>query len=76
VTIHPLFRDAPLGPEEIETLAGAYEDALARLGLKQRSDRITEVVARKALEIWQRGVRGRTALTRLILNDLTGSPLG
>jgi hypothetical protein len=37
VTIHPLFRKSSLGPEEIEVLAGAYNDALKQLGLSRAS---------------------------------------
>jgi hypothetical protein len=74
VTIHPLFRKSSLGPEEIEVLAGAYNDALKQLGLSPRVDRITEVVAKKAFELWQRGLRDRAKLTDGIVEDFLRLP--
>ena len=74
MTIHPLFRKSSLGPEEIEVLARAYNDALKQLGLSPRVDRITEVVAKKAFELWQRGLRDRAKLTDRIVEDFLGLP--
>jgi hypothetical protein len=57
VAIHPLFQRQAFGPEEIDRLAAAYETALETLHLPNRPDPVTEVVARRIIEIAQTGVR-------------------
>ena len=41
----------------IAVLTEAYEQTLEKLGLVDRSDPITQIVAKKIIEIGQRGVR-------------------
>jgi hypothetical protein len=56
----PIFRllqNAVFGPEEIKRLTTAYEDALRILGLTDRADPMTEILARKIIEIAQTGER-------------------
>jgi hypothetical protein len=45
------------GPEDIETIAVAFEDALRELKLVDRSDPLTEIVAKKMIEIAEQGER-------------------
>jgi len=40
-----------LGPEDIEGLVAAYEQALIALGIEDRNDPMTELVAKKVFEI-------------------------
>ena len=46
-----------LGPEDIEGLVAAYEQALIALGIEDRNDPMAELVAKKVFEIRQMGVR-------------------
>ena len=55
MTIHPLFQNAPFGPDEISVLVAGYEVTLKRLGLIHRDDRVTRLVAEKIIELGQRG---------------------
>ena len=57
VAIHRLLQNTPLGPEEIERLVQAYERTLEILGLKDRNDPLTQIIARKIFEIGQTGIR-------------------
>ena len=52
-----ILQNSPLHPEDIRRLVAAYEKTLQALGLKDRSDPITEIVARKIIEIGQTGLR-------------------
>ena len=70
MTIHNLFRSSPFGPEEIRVLATAYEQTLRALGLKQREDPLTELVARKIISISQTGVRDASILTERAIAEL------
>jgi len=44
-----------MGPEEIAVLTEAYEATLQQLRLVDRSDPITQLIAKKIIEIGQRG---------------------
>jgi len=73
MAIHRLLQNSPFGPDEIARLVTAYEQTLKTLGLKDRSDPITELVARKIFEIGQTGIRDPTQLAQLAIRDLGAS---
>lgn len=54
MTINRLLKDTTLPPDEVKRLNVAFEAALTSLFLVDRSDPITDVVARKVIEICQR----------------------
>ncbi len=74
MAIHRILQNSPLGPEEIECLVTAYEEALKALGLADRSDPITQLVASKIIEISQTGVRDPIQLSKLAIKDLGAAP--
>lgn len=49
--INRLLKDSKLGPEEIARLNAAYTFALRALSLVDRNDPLTEMLARKIIEI-------------------------
>jgi hypothetical protein len=53
--IQRLLEGSGLGPNEVECLCRAYEDALHTLHLVDRNDPFTEMVARKIIEIGKDG---------------------
>lgn len=57
MTIYRILQNLPLGPEEIARLSTAYEQALRTLGVKDRNDPLTELIAKKIIEIGQTGVK-------------------
>ena len=74
MTIHRLLQNVPLGPDEISQLVAGYEKTLKGLGLRDRNDPITQLVARKVFEIAQTGVRDPLQLASIAVKDLgTGS---
>ena len=68
--IYRLLQNSPLGPEEITMLTQAYEATLRKLGLVDRNDPITEIIARKVIELGQRGVRQPEQLVDLTIKEL------
>jgi hypothetical protein len=66
-----LLQYTPLGPDEISLLALAYDETLRALGLKQRSDPITQLVARRIIEIAQTGVRDPLQLASIAITELS-----
>jgi len=60
-----------LGPEEINRLATAYEQALQGIGLVDREDPLAEMVAKKVIEIAQTGVRDPKDIAALAVMNLS-----
>jgi hypothetical protein len=52
-----LLQNASMGPEDIRHLMKAYEQTLRTIGLNDRDDPITEMVAKKIIEVAQTGLR-------------------
>jgi hypothetical protein len=71
MAIYRLLQNVPLGPDEIGELEAAYEQALSALGLKDRNDPITRLVARRIIEIAQTGVRDSGQLASLTIEELS-----
>jgi hypothetical protein len=70
MTIHGMLKDTAFGPEEIERLVMAYEKTLWELGLKDRSDPLTQLVAEKIIEVGRMGIEDPAEITKLALNEL------
>jgi len=64
------LRDLVLGPEEIRAMTAAYEQALHKLGLIDRADPITEVIAKKIIAVVQTGERNPARISRRALLEL------
>ena len=56
-------------PEIIEDMSAAFTDACATLGLVDRADPLTEIVASRIIELAQRGIRTKTALYSMTVKD-------
>jgi hypothetical protein len=71
VAIYRLLQNSAFGPEDIERLATAYEDALRALKLVDRDDPITEIVAKRIIEAAQTGLRDPGSLCANAIKDLS-----
>ena len=66
MAIYRLLQNSAFAPEDIAPLVAAYEDCLRTLKLSDRSDPITEIVAKKIIELAQDSARlGRLALEEI-----------
>jgi hypothetical protein len=70
VTIYRLLQNEAFGPQEISVMSSAYEDALRALDLVDRSDPLTDLVAKRIIEFAQRGERDAIRLRHLVLASL------
>jgi hypothetical protein len=70
MTIHTLLKNNTFGPEEIERLVTAYEKTLRALGLNNRSDPITQLVAEKIIAVGRLGVEDPAEISKLALEEL------
>jgi hypothetical protein len=68
MAIYRILQDISFGPEELSKLGAAYERTLAALGLADRNDPMTELVARKLLAIHQTGICDPIRLSKLAVD--------
>jgi hypothetical protein len=68
--IYRLLQNMPMGPEEISRLTAAYEQTLRTIGLTDRGDPIAEMIAKKIIEIGQRGARDPDQISALAIKEL------
>jgi hypothetical protein len=68
--IHRLIETGVFAPEEVAMMSGVFEDVL---GLVDRTDPMTTMVASKVIELAQAGERDPDRLKRLTLEAFEGS---
>ena len=69
-----LATEAGLGPDDIACASSAYEAALKLLNLTDRTDPLTEVVAKKVIEVAQSGEDDPMRICARVLDELGISP--
>ena len=70
MTVYRLLENTAFGPEEIERLVAAYEKTLRALGLKDRNDPITQLVAEKIIAVGRLGIEDPAEISKLALKEL------
>lgn len=68
--ITPFLRGQAFDPELIEMMAAAFSKTCDALGLAERSDPITALVAEKIIELAERGLRNPAAMHLMAINEL------
>src|SRR5262249_4414833 len=69
--IRPLLKNHAFGPDEICVLTTAFEDTLRTLRLANRGDPVTEIIARKIIELAQQGERDPVQLRERAIDFLS-----
>jgi hypothetical protein len=70
MTIHRLLADTTFDPERVAALVAAYEEALKKLSLVDRDDPMTQMIARKTIEVAQRGVLDSKQISSIVIKEL------
>ncbi len=73
MAIYRLLQHSAFTPEDIVPIGAAYEDCLRILKLTNRSDPLTEIIAKAIFKIAQTGVRDPVRLRELALKKI-GTP--
>ncbi len=72
--IHRLLQGSNLGIDEVEQIEAAYERTLRALSLKDRNDPITEMIARKIIQIADSGLRDPAEVSARAIKELGVPP--
>lgn len=70
----PFVSHQAFDPEAIEVMSLAFAKLCADLGLAERGDRLTEVVARHVIEAANKGIRNETAIRSTVIERFTLHP--
>jgi hypothetical protein len=70
VSIHKLIANGSFGPDEIEVMKAAYEAALIDVGVTNRDDPITDLIAKSVVNVTASGERDPKQVTERALNAL------
>jgi hypothetical protein len=74
MAIYRLVQEAAFSPEDISRMTAAYEAALRLLRLTDRTDPVTEIVAKKIIEVTRTGEHDPPRICARALKEL-GIPL-
>ena len=72
--IHPLIQTGVFSPELVALMGEVFDDVLKTLGLADRNDPVTELVAHKVIGLVQSGERDRVRLKQLTLEGIGRTP--
>jgi hypothetical protein len=74
MAIYRLLQGTAFSPEDVSRMTAAYEAALRLLQLTDRTDPVTEIVAKKIIEVARNGERDPPHICARALKEL-GIPL-
>ena len=72
--IRPFLAGQAFDPEMVEAMGKAFVATCEALGLSDRSDAMTELVAEKIIELAQRGYKNPTALYLAAIKEFKANP--
>jgi hypothetical protein len=70
LAIYRLLQNSPLGPDELKRLTDAYERTLIALRLKDRDDPLTQIIAKKIIEVGQTGLKDPAQISARAIEQL------
>ena len=70
MAIHTLIANGSFGPDEIEVMKSAYEAALIDVGVTDRDDPITDLIAKSIVNVTASGERDPKQVMERALNAL------
>jgi hypothetical protein len=68
--IYRMLQCAALDDEAVKAMTTAFEDALGELNLTDRSEPLTEIIAKRIIDCGQRGERDHSRLREVALTNL------
>ena len=66
--IRPYLQGQAFDPDSIRIMSAAFENACQQLGILDRHDAVTKIVARTVIDMAQRGYRDERSLTDAVMH--------
>jgi hypothetical protein len=73
-SITPFLRGQAFDPETVEAMGKAFATTCKALGLSNRDDAMTNLIAEKIIELAQRGLKNPTALHLAAIKEFKSDP--
>jgi hypothetical protein len=74
--VTPFLKGQAFDPELVEAMGAAFVSTCDALGLTDRTDSITALVAEKIIELGERGLRNPTAMQFMAIEELSPICIG
>ncbi len=72
--IRPYLQGQAFDPDTVRVMGAAFEKACKQLGIIDRHDAVTKIVARTVIEMAQRGFRDEDSLTAAVMQEFRPGP--
>jgi hypothetical protein len=72
--ITPFLNGQAFDPDTVEAMGKAFVSTCEALGLSDRTDPLAELIAKKIIELAQRGLRNPTALSLAARQEFRSNP--
>ena len=70
MAIYRILKQSSFRPSDVERMTSAYEDTLRFLGVVDRNNPVTEIIARKIIEVAQSGELDALAIRTRAIEQL------
>jgi hypothetical protein len=72
--IRPYLQGQAFDPDSIRVMSVAFENACNQLGILDKHDAVTKIVARTVIDMAQRGFRDEASLTDAVMQEFRPAP--
>jgi hypothetical protein len=72
--IQPYLQGEAFDPDTVRVMGIAFENACKELGILNKHDAVTRVVARTVIDMAQRGFRDEESLTAAVMQEFRPAP--
>jgi hypothetical protein len=72
--IRPYLQGQAFDPDSIRVMSVAFENACSQLGILDKHDAVTKIVARTVIDMAQRGFRDEASLTDAVMQEFRPPP--
>ena len=72
--IRPYLQGQAFDPDSIRVMSVAFENACNQLGILDKHDAVTKIVARTVIDMAQRGFRDEASLTDAVMQEFRPPP--
>jgi hypothetical protein len=72
--IRPYLQGQAFDPDTVRIMGVAFENVCGQLGILDKQDAVTKIVARTVIDMAQRGFRDEASLTAAVMEEFQPGP--